>query len=380
MGVMITGISMSRCISFFLFPILLVQVVLVEEELLAQLVSPEVQADRQVTFRLRAPHAEVVRVQGIAGLDPQPMTKIDDEIWELTVGPLAPELYSYAFEIDGAVLPDRHNRSVKKWLSVDSQFEVPGDPPLVHEQQAVPHGVVHHHLYQSETTGTDRGVFVYTPPGYSKQMSKRFPLVVLLHGYGDDESAWLEVGRANQIADNLLAQGKIEPMVIAMPYGHPMPIERKAQFDDYSARNVQAMERDLFQDLLPLLDDEYRLLTERDQRAIVGLSMGGGKSLTIGLSNLDKFAWIGGFSSAAPQGDLEQEFAELIDDVATTNARIELLWLGCGEDDFLVQRNRQFTTWLTAKGIRHTYRETEGSHNWMVWRKYLAEFLPQLFR
>ena len=374
------GVSMSRCICPFVVLILTLQVVLVEEELLAQLVSPEVHADRQVTFRLRAPNARAVRLQGIAGLEPQAMTKIDNDVWELTVGPLAPELYSYAFDIDGAIVPDRHNRHVKKWLSVDSQFEVPGDPPLLHQQQPVPHGVVHRHIYRSQTTGTDRGVFVYTPPGYAKETSTSLPLVLLLHGYGDDESAWLEVGRANQIADNLLAQGKIEPMIIAMPYGHPVPIALKSQFDDYAARNIPAMEQDVLQDLLPLLDDQYRLLPERQQRAIVGLSMGGGQSLTIGLSHLEEFAWIGGFSSAAPQGDLDERFASLVEDVSATNEQIKLLWVGCGREDFLVQRNQQFTSWLTAKGIRHTYRETEGSHSWMVWRKYLAEFLPQLFR
>ncbi len=169
-------------------------------------------------------------------------------------------------------------------------------------------------------------------------------------------------------------------MIIAMPYGHPLPVELKTKFDDYATRNVQAMEKDLLQDLLPLLSDEYRLPQGPDQRAIVGLSMGGGQALTIGLSHLDEFAWIGGFSSATPQGDLDERFADLVDHVSETNGRIKLLWVGCGEDDFLAQRNRQFTAWLGEKEIRHTYRETEGSHNWTVWRKYLAEFLPQLFR
>jgi enterochelin esterase family protein len=352
----------------------------VEEELAAQLVSPEVHADRTVTFRLRAPNASDVRLQGIAGLAPQLMAKNTDGVWEVTTAALEPELYSYTFDVDGAATIDPHNRNVKKWLSLNSQVLVPGDPPLLHEQQKVPHCTVHQHVYNSTATGTERGVYVYTPPGYSSGREERYPLVVLLHGYGDDESAWIEVGCAHWIADNLLSQGKIEPLVIAMPYGHPLPIERKSRFDDYAARNIQAMEKDLLQDLLPYLNNEYRLKDGAEQRAIVGLSMGGGQSLATGLGHLDDFAWVGGFSSAAPQDDLDRVFADLLEDVSATNARLKLLWVGCGKDDFLLERNRQFTQWLSDKDLRHTYRLTEGGHDWIVWRKYLAEFLTLLFR
>jgi enterochelin esterase family protein len=354
--------------------------ILVEQELLAQLVSPEVHVDRRVTFRLRAPDATEVRLEGIAGLESQAMSKDAEGIWELTVGPLPPELYSYGFEVDGAAMIDPHNRNVKKWLSLNSMVLVPGDPPLLHEQQKVPHGVVHHHMYSSNTTGTDRGVYVYTPPGYSSNTTQRYPLLLLLHGYGDDESAWLEVGCARRIADNLLSHGKIEPLVIAMPYGHPLPIERKSKFDEYASRNAVAMEQDLLEDLLPHLANEYRLKDGREHTAIVGLSMGGGQALAIGLGHLDRFAWVGGFSSAAPQGDLDRRFADLVDDVSATNTRLKLLWIGCGKEDFLIERNQRFTTWLNDNGIRHTYRLTEGGHDWIVWRKYLAEFLPLLFR
>ena len=250
----------------------------------------------------------------------------------------------------------------------------------LHQQQCVPHGVVHHHTYLSQTTSSERGVYVYTPPGYRVDGTEQYPLLVLMHGYGDDESAWLEVGRANWIADNLIAQDKAVPMVIAMPYGHPLPLARSGTFDDYATRNEAAMEQDLLHDLFPLLAAQYRLKQDRLQRAIVGLSMGGGQSLTIGLSNLDRFAWIGGFSSAPPRGDVDGKFADLLQDVAATNDQVKLLWIGCGKEDFLLERNQQFHSWLSEKKIDHTFQLTDGGHDWMVWRKYLAEFLPQLFR
>ena len=258
--------TMKRIILNLIGLVFLLQGGLVEQELLAQIVSPEVHADRRVTFRLKAPQASEVVVQGIAGLDARPLTRNSEGNWEVTLGPLAPELYSYVFNVDGTVVTDPSNRHVKKWLSVNSLCEVPGDPPLLHELQNVPHGVVHHHIYSSKSADAQRGVYVYTPPGYKPDATDRYPLVLLLHGYGDDESAWIEVGRANLIADNLLAQKKIQPMIIAMPYGHPLPIELRTRFDDYSARNLVLMEKDVLQDLLPYLHQCYRIADDPQQQ------------------------------------------------------------------------------------------------------------------
>ncbi len=320
-------------------------------------------------------------MKGLVGQEPQPMQKGDRGIWKITLGPLQPELHSYVFEVDGAQLLDPSNRHVKKWLTCENMVEVPGTPPLLHEQQRVPHGVVHHHIYDSRSAGRERGVYVYTPPGYDARRTSGYPVLVLMHGFGDDESAWLEVGRANFIADNLLAAGKIAPLIIAMPYGHPLPLERPQTFrDDYASRNIHALEQDLLIDLLPLLQRNYHVTDSREQRAIAGLSMGGGQSLVIGLQHLNQFAWVGGFSSATPQQELEQQFSALLQDVNQANELLKLLWIGCGEDDFLLDRNEAFTAWLSEKGIRHTYRLTDGGHDWIVWRKYLAEFLPLLFR
>lgn len=352
----------------------------VEQDLFGQLVSPEVHADGRVTLRFSAPNAQAVLAHGLAGVAVTPLKQNARGVWEVTVGPLPPDLYSYSFSIDGATVTDPHNRCVKKWLTVENQVDVLGDPPRLHQRRPVPHGVVHHHTYASRTTGSDRGVFVYTPPAYRAAGTDRYPLLVLMHGYGDDESAWWEVGRAHWIADNLIAEGLTLPLVIAMPYGHPLPLARSGTFDEYATPNTTALAQDLFTDLLPLLNDHYRLKDDRSQRAITGLSMGGGQALTIGLQHLDQFAWIGGFSSAAPCDDLEATFPEFVSNPSAVNARVNLLWIACGQEDFLLGRNQAFVAWLQSRGIAHQFVLSAGGHDWTVWRKYLADFLPQLFR
>ncbi|HIE64418.1 MAG TPA: esterase family protein [Verrucomicrobia bacterium] len=343
----------------------------------SRVISPEVHEDRRVTFRLRAPQAESVSLRGIQGR--QAMSKDEDGIWSLTLGPLEPEIYSYRYWVDEASVIDPVNRNVKKWFDLNSLVEVPGNPPLIHELQEVSHGILHHHTYASKSAERQRGVFIYTPPGYSDHPKQRYPVLFLLHGFGDDESAWNEVGRAHWITDNLIAVGEIKPMVIVMPYGHPVPVSSRSRYEDYSPRNNQLMEKDLFNDLIPLIEKHYRVSASKDKRAIVGLSMGGGHSLGIGLRNFDQFAWIGGFSSAPPQGTLEKQFSRLSSNVNEANDTIRLLWIGCGRDDFLFERNNQFIERLKTKKVKHVYHVSEGGHSWDVWRKYLTVFLQKIF-
>ncbi len=345
----------------------------------AQVISPEVRADGHVTFRIEAPNATDVSVN-IDGKSFPLVKSSTSEAWEVTAGPFAPEIYSYTFDVDGMTVVDRRNRSLKKWFFLESQFEVPGDPPLLHEQREVPHGRVTHHIYRSESAGRERGVYVYTPPGYDAERAKAYPVLFLLHGFGDDEGAWLDVGRANFIADNLLADGRIDPLVIVMPYGHPLPVAEATVYEPYRKKNEAAMERDTLEDLSPLISASYNVSSDRNDRAIVGLSMGGGQSLKIGLRNLDAFAWVGGFSSSAPNEDLDEVFADVVADVDAANERIRLLWFACGRDDILLQRNETFQNWLQERSIDHVYNLTDGAHTWFVWRKYLAEFLQLLFR
>lgn len=349
------------------------------DEINRQLVSPQIHPDRRVTFRIKAPRATQVLVKGIGSLPPQSLDRDDAGIWQTTVGPLPPERYSYVFEVDGADHLDLHNRDVKKWLSLQDQFEIPGDPPLLHERTPVAHGVLSRHVYDGALASAERTAWVYTPPGYDPHCPQPYPLLYLFHGYGDDESAWHEVGCCPWIADNLIAQQRIEPLIVVMPYGHPLRLDLSREFDDYARDNLVAMENDLLHHLDPYIKRHFRVEENAGRRAIAGLSMGGGQSLTIGLRHYRQFAHIGGFSSAAPQQPLDQAFPTLVADVPRANAEIKTLWIACGEEDFLLHRNDEFAERLKQAGVDYVYDVTQGGHDWMVWRKYLPDFLERAF-
>jgi enterochelin esterase family protein len=340
-------------------------------------VSPEVLPDGRVTFRILAPKAGAVAVQGLRHLPAQPMAKDAAGLWSVTVGPLAPDIYSYTLSIDGATVTDPHDRDIKKYFSSESLFEVPGNPPILASVQPVPHGIVHHQFYASRARGGEAGVWVYTPPGYDPRAPALYPVVYLLHGFGDREEAWIDAGRANTIADNLIAQGQIKPVIIVMPYGHPVPVETRDLVKDYSERNQAAMRQDLLGELIPLVERDYRADARAEKRAIVGLSMGGGQSLAIGLGNPSVFKWVGAFSAGAPDNELEATFAEVVRDPA---ARPHLIWIAVGKDDFLLKRNEAFHAWLDKEGIAHTWTVSDGGHEWPVWRSYLPQFLELAFR
>jgi enterochelin esterase family protein len=218
---------------------------------------------------------------------------------------------------------------------------------------------------------------VYAPPGYQHDAAKRYPILYLLHGSGDNDSHWILLGRANVIADNLLADGHAVPMLIVMPDGHLLDRSREREKGD-RARSREAFEKDLLQCVVPLVESNYRVQPGVQHRAIAGLSMGGGQSLGVGLAHLDQFAWIGAFSAGISTDD--PVLVRLRADPGVANQQIKLLWIAIGKDDFLLARNRDFVKALDELKIRHRYQETAGSHAWGVWRGYLAEFLPLLFR
>lgn len=250
--------------------------------------------------------------------------------------------------------------------------EVRAAKPSVYDFQDVPHGAVHVHSYRSKATDEVRNLHVYTPPGYDNDVVARFPVLYLLHGSGESDATWTVLGHAHYILDNLIAQGKAKPMIAVMPNGLAVPNTPEAR-----GRNTEVFSRDLLGDVMPMIETSYRVKADRLSRAIVGLSMGGGQSLTIGLNHPERFAWVGGMSSAinAP----EQTFARALGDAKSTNAKYKLLWLGIGKDDFLLKTNQQFDELLSARGIKHTFRLTEGNHSWPVWRRYLVEFASLLF-
>jgi enterochelin esterase family protein len=339
------------------------------------IVSPEIHADRRVTFRLRASQAREVSVSGewAGGNKAAPMTKDENGVWSVTVGPIAPDLYGYGFTVDGVGMLDPSNTQMKPMRSNrTSILDVSFDKPSLYDFQNVPHGAVHVHIYRSKAVGAARSLHVYTPPGYDHDATARFPVLYLFHGSGDNDATWMALGRAHFILDNLIAQGKAKPMIVVMTDGHAVPMTPEAR-----GRNTEVFSRDLLGDVMPLVEASYRVKNDRLSRGVIGLSMGGGQSLTIGLNHPELFAWVGGMSSAINAPD--QTFATALSDAKATNTKYKLVWLGIGKDDFLLKANQQFDELLTARGIKHTFRLTEGNHSWPVWRRYLVEFAPLLF-
>jgi enterochelin esterase-like enzyme len=347
----------------------------------APIISPEVHADGSVTFRLRDPNAVEVKL-GLEGAEPVPMKKDDGDGWSVTTAPLAPDYYGYEFIADGERMLDPSNHLlVPNLLTPGNAVHVPGPLSLPWELNEVPHGEVHHHFYKSAVAGDDRDYYVYTPPGYDPVAKKTYPVLYLLHGYSDDASGWTAVGHANVILDNLIAQGKAKPMLVVMPLGYgtmEMIWHSWASWShpDLRDTNFRKFSEALLTEVMPRVESEYRVTKDRNARAIAGLSMGGSESLLTGLNNLDKFSWIGAFSSGGIPEDFQKDFPALD---AKANQQIHLLWIACGTEDHLITVNRNFRGWLKTKGVKATEIETPGMHTWMVWRRNLSEFAPLLF-
>jgi enterochelin esterase-like enzyme len=347
------------------------------------LISPEVQSDHRVTFRFRGPNVKEVRVsiEGAAKL--LPMQKDEQDVWSVTTDPLAPDYYGYTFIADGVSLFDPSNHAIRpNFLYRASELHVPGAASLSWETGAVPHGEIHQHFYKSGVVGDDRDFYVYTPPSYDPRGKQTYPVLYLLHGFSDDASAWTAVGRANVILDNLIAQGKARHMIVVMPLGYGAPevlLPNSGVWHDraITERNFHKFSEALLTEVIPRVEAEYLVAKDRNSRAIAGLSMGGSESLLTGLNTLDKFGWIGAFSSGGITEDFDKEFPAA--DSKTTD-QLHLLWIACGTDDRLINLNRKFRAWLASKNIKHVGVETPGAHTWMVWRRNLTEFSALLFR
>ena len=345
-------------------------------------ISPEVHSDRRVTFRLRAPNVKEVSL-ALEGTKPLPMQKDPEGVWRVTTDPLEPDLYGYAFVADGVGLIDPSNPLMKpNLLNTQSVVHVPGPASLPWEISDTPHGAIHHHFYRSGIVGDDRDFYVYTPPGYDPLAKRTYPVLYLLHGFSDDASGWTAVGRAHLILDHLIAQGKAQPMLMVMPlgYGAPEIVSRGfSAFRDVSLRqrNFDKFREALLREVIPQVERTYLVSKDRNSQAIAGLSMGGAESLLTGLNTLDRFAWVGAFSSGGLGEDFDKSFPALD---SKANSQLRLLWIACGTSDHLIDVNRKFREWLKSKGVQHTDVETPGAHTWMVWRRNLADFTPLLFR
>ncbi len=348
----------------------------------SRVISPEVNPDRTVTFRLTAPNAQKVEV-GLEGAGNLAMAKGPKGVWEVTTKQLVPDIYGYSFSVDGVSINDPLNPEIKTNLIwVGNMVTVPGSPKEVWEVQDVPHGEVHRHFYKSGIIGDQRDFLVYTPPGYQAGKSK-LPVLYLLHGYSDTAVGWTEVGKAHVILDNLISQGKAKPMIVVMPLGYGVPgfaSPGGRGFGDRSLvmENFTRFRQSLLDEVIPMVEKQYRTSNKQNERAIAGLSMGGAETLFIGLNNLDKFAYVGAFSSGGlPGQDPSQFFPGLSADRAKN---LKVFFMACGTEDGLVGFQRGFATFCMGKGLTPIAKETPGGHVWMLWRRNLAEFAEKIFK
>jgi len=370
----------------------------------APVVSPEIHEDNTVTFRLKAPEASRVEVTG----DFLPTQKIEtpygnfdapgvaqltqtDGVWQFTTPePLAPELYSYTFIVDGLRINDPSNvYTIRDVASVTNVFIIGGDRADLYKIADVPHGTVSKVWYDSPALGMQRRLTVYTPAGYEKG-NKRYPVFYLLHGMGGDENAWSELGRATQILDNLIAQGKAEPMIVVMTNGNAAlqaaPGESPLGYAAPSIQLPKTMEGSFetaFPDVVKFIDSTYRTIAKKQSRAIAGLSMGGYHSMHISKEYPDMFDYVGLFSAAIM---LDKNVKSPIYDNLEEKLAVQfakkpaLYWIAIGDKDFLFKANADYRKMLDEKGYEYGYYETGEGHIWKNWRIYLTEFLPMLFK
>ncbi|MEO6992287.1 MAG: alpha/beta hydrolase-fold protein, partial [Lacunisphaera sp.] len=332
--------------------------------------SPVVHPDHTVTFSLRAPDAKQVELSGQFLHGNQPMQKAETGVWSLTVGPVEPNLYPYNFVVDGVGVADPSNQDIFPNEGFKASLvDIPGDTHPIYSVQDVPHGELTYCYYQSKTLKRTRPLIVYTPPGYRAGTDK-YPVLYLVSGTTDTEETWFKVGRANAILDNLIAQKKAVPMIIVLPYGNmmngtPMPSSPEA------AKMYQVFNDELVGNIIPYVEANYRVRSDREHRAIAGFSRGGGQTLFTGFNNLDKFAYIASYSAYLTTEVFDQYFPGVSAHPDATNRQLKLLWLGVGKSDFLYQPAVTFMELLKARKLEHQTLITEGGHTWMNARHYL---------
>ncbi len=354
---------------------------------------PRILPDRRVVFRARAPEAKTVAVRARGndsgmGAEAYPLKPIGEGVWEATIGPVRSGFHYYELLVDGHAMNDPASSTYFGWARPTSGLEVPDDTLTFYVPKDVPHGEVRIRPYLSKITGQPRNAYVYTPPGYDRNPSLRYPVLYLQHGSGENETSWTWQGRVNVIMDGLIAEGKARPMLVVMDQGYatragaaPVPAGQRGG----GAGQVDAFQDVVLRDLIPTIDAHYRTLANRRHRAIAGLSMGAGQAVRIGFGNPDVFASVGAFSGGgggrggAPF-DRQTAYNGVMADVSDFNRKFDLFWIGYGDLEGGYANGKKLHSTLEAAGIKHVWFETLGSHEWQVWRKSLYDFAPRLFR
>lgn len=346
--------------------------------------SPKVLPDQRISFTLNAPKASEVSLI-FGSKDPVPISLKKDEkgIWSVTIGPVAPELYTYAFVVDGLKIADPSNPEMQGGTAPGFNLvNVPGDPARFDELQQVPHGTTQIRTYYSTIQKTNRKVYIYVPPQYDANPKQKFPVLYLRHGGGGNETSWYNEGCAGIILENLIAQGKAKPMLIVMTNGN---IE-SGSAGAYSKEGIKIVSDELFNDVIPMIEQNYRVYTDEANRAIAGLSMGGGQSFYIGLQNTDKFDWLGVFSTGIFGGipntsfDAEKEVPGILTNSSVFNKNLKLFYLTVGEQDPRVEPTTQLINKFRQSQLNVDFKTYPGTHEWQVWRLSLRDFLTKVFQ
>jgi enterochelin esterase-like enzyme len=331
--------------------------------------SPDVHADKSITFRFFSRKAEKVWLTGEFLPGPVALAKDTSGIWSVTVPSVKPDIYPYSFWVDSVQIADPSNT----YVFANERFkrsivDIPGEQPLIHALQPVPHGKVSYCYYESSTLGVTRTLLVYTPPGFNATGKTKYPVLYLIHGGSDTEETWTKVGRANLIADNLIAQRKAVPMIIVMPYGNVRP------------KPMADFTKDVVDDIVPFIESNYPVMKTSNGRAIAGFSVGGGQALNIGLTNTEKFAYICSYAPYTATDEFKANFTNWKPDVTRINNKLKLFTISVGTEDFLYESVKQNIAMFKENKIDVDTLIVPGGHTWMNCRLFLAESLKQLFK
>lgn len=355
-------------------------------------ISPKVNSDKTVTFSYLAPNATTVLLGGGQfGAVDVPMTKNAEGVWSVTFGPIKPDIYPYSFKVDGVTVMDPANVAFfPNERFKGSLVEIPSDIPAIYALKNVPHGAITYDYYPS-VEGSTGTIVVYTPPGYTKETAKKYPVYYLISGTTDTEETFWKVGKVNLMLDNLIAEGTAKPMIVVMPYGNPMakiaeqtgkdkPADVMSRDGDDALRRMKLFETDLITNIIPYTEKNYRTIANRDNRAIGGFSRGGGQTLRAAFNNVDKFAYVCSYASYISPAEMDKSFTNITSNSAKTNKDFKLLFSGIGTEDFLYKGTVEWENYLKEKKINYKSYVTDGGHTWMNVKKYLNETLPVLFK
>ena len=347
----------------------------------AGVVSPDYHADGSVTFRCQAPDAKAVELDCQMFPQALPMTKGSDGVWSITVTPGKPDIYPYAFVVDGTKIADPNNMFIFPNEGFKySLADVRGPEPSVQDIQDVPHGKVSYRYYHSNTCGIDRVMTVYTPAGYDPAGSERLPVLYLIHGMTDTYETWFKVGHVNNILDNLIAAGKAKRMIVVMPYANPYPeMMRQGLADRYDSMDTDRVAAEIINDVKTFIEANYKVKTSARDRAVAGFSLGGRQALATGLGHPKEFQWA--FAPAIFGEEYKANFENgTYAPVGSLNKNYKLIWIGTGTSDFLAGASRSLDAYLTENGVKHTFYTPDGGHTWMNCRDYIARVAQLLFK